>query len=238
MSDDLMNGLLAYPSILVKQRPKDLCLQLCCGYEPVVQFEIYNPQQGNTKILQAKEESSCMARQCLGNRRCYEMKLTTIDDREVVVFKRPFRLHHGGPCCCCCEFGFQTVQVFGGAHSSNPNASLGYIRENYTFCRPSYSVINANNELIYKIIPNWCACRNWTFKIYDRHGGQESQEECGIIQQRWSGLAKEMFTDCQNFFITFPPNSNASERALLIGAMFLIDFLFFEDKEKSDQGMM
>lgn len=48
MSDDLMNGLLAYPSILVKQRPKDLCLQLCCGYEPVVQFEIYNPQQGNT----------------------------------------------------------------------------------------------------------------------------------------------------------------------------------------------
>lgn len=46
------------------------------------------------------------------------------------------------------------------------------------------------------------------------------------------GLAKELFTDADNFFVTFPPNSTSTQRALLLGALFLIDFLYFEVRER------
>jgi len=205
MADDLVNGLLAYPSVLVKQKPRGAFLEYCCGWEVSNEYAVYNPQQGNEKILVAKEESSCLARQCLGPSRPYEMALHTVDAREVIHYTRPYRLRQGGWCCCCCEFGFQVVKAFSGANSASPGSVLGEVRENYSFCQPVFSVFNGNHEEVYRIIGNCCGCWNWTFKIYDRHGGQEPKEECGVIQKTWAGLAKELFTDADNFFHHIPP---------------------------------
>lgn len=36
------------------------------------------------------------------------------------------------------------------------------------------------------------------------------------------------FTDADNFTVDFPQNASGQQRMLLLGALFLIDFLYFE----------
>lgn len=47
-------------------------------------------------------------------------------------------------------------------------------------------------------------------------------ETIGRIQKQWSGLAKEIFTDADNFGITFPMDLDVKMKAILLGACFLI----------------
>ncbi|MBU2530993.1 MAG: scramblase, partial [Elusimicrobia bacterium] len=52
--------------------------------------------------------------------------------------------------------------------------------------------------------------------------------EVGKIIKKWSGLGKEAFTDADNFNITFPQGIDVKQKAILLGALFLIDLLYFE----------
>lgn len=63
----------------------------------------------------------------------------------------------------------------------------------------------------------------------------------GRISKQWSGLAREAFTDADNFGISFPQNLDVKIKAVLLGAVFLIDFMFFEkanNKETDRPGML
>jgi len=57
----------------------------------------------------------------------------------------------------------------------------------------------------------------------------------GIISKTWSGLMKEMFTDADNFFITFPGHATPEERGLLLSALFLLNILFFEQRSQGNR---
>ena len=46
-----------------------------------------------------------------------------------------------------------------------------------------------------------------------------------------SGLMKEAFTDADTFGVQFGPSMPENHRALILAATFLIDFLYFEDRE-------
>lgn len=64
--------------------------------------------------------------------------------------------------------------------------------------------------------------------------------EVGKISKEWSGLAKEAFTDADNFGIQFPEDLDVRMKAVCLGACFLIDFMFFEksgNKENDSPGM-
>ncbi len=50
----------------------------------------------------------------------------------------------------------------------------------------------------------------------------------GKISKQWSGLAREAFTDSDNFGVSFPQDLDVRMKAVLLGAVFLIDFMFFE----------
>jgi hypothetical protein len=63
-----------------------------------------------------------------------------------------------------------------------------------------------------------CCCSDFTFNITN----YETGEECGTISKKWTGLAKEALTYCDNFGINFPPNAQLNEKALLLGACILI----------------
>ena len=45
---------------------------------------------------------------------------------------------------------------------------------------------------------------------------------CGRITKQWSGLAKEAFTDADNYGISFPIDLDINIKAILMGAVFLI----------------
>ncbi len=52
--------------------------------------------------------------------------------------------------------------------------------------------------------------------------------EVGMITKQWTGLVREGFTDADNFGVTFPVDLDVRMKAVLLGAVFLIDFMFFE----------
>ena len=68
-----------------------------------------------------------------------------------------------------------------------------------------------------------------------------NDQKIGKISKQWSGLFREAFTDTDNFGINFPLNLPVKHKAILIGATFLIDFMFFEksnNQETDAPGMM
>uniref|UniRef100_A0A8I6A3V8 Phospholipid scramblase n=2 Tax=Rattus norvegicus TaxID=10116 RepID=A0A8I6A3V8_RAT len=53
----------------------------------------------------------------------------------------------------------------------------------------------------------------------------------GKITKQWSGCVKEAFTDADNFGIQFPLDLDVKMKAVMLGACFLIDYMFFEGCE-------
>ena len=62
----------------------------------------------------------------------------------------------------------------------------------------------------------------------------DGETEVGRISKQWTGLLKEAFTDADNFGISFPMDLDVRCKATLIGAVFLIDYMFFEKKANQD----
>uniref|UniRef100_A0A0R3SGH6 Phospholipid scramblase n=1 Tax=Hymenolepis diminuta TaxID=6216 RepID=A0A0R3SGH6_HYMDI len=60
----------------------------------------------------------------------------------------------------------------------------------------------------------------------------DCQAELGTIRKEWSGFMREMFTDADDFSVTFPPDLDSRVKALVISAVFLLDFTYFENNHK------
>ena len=89
--------------------------------------------------------------------------------------------------------------------------------------------MNANKEDVLKVRGPCCVikcCNDIDFNILT----MESEEEIGKVTKQWSGLLAESFTDADNFGATFPMDLDVEVKATLLGAVFLIDFMFFEQQ--------
>ncbi|XP_059140101.1 phospholipid scramblase 1-like [Physella acuta] len=51
----------------------------------------------------------------------------------------------------------------------------------------------------------------------------------GVISKYRGDFVKEFFTDADTFGVTFPIDLDVRLKATLIGCVFLIDFMYFED---------
>jgi len=237
--DPLLEGLAAFPGLLVRQKKHDWCSAVCCPLLYPNQYSIYNPWGPNgtrEHILQAYEESACMARCCFHARRGLDVHIKTADDREVLHIDRPFRLFRkGGLFCCCSDMFFQVVDVYAGRDTLHPRARLGHIRENFSWCKPYLTIFDGEGNEQYRIVGDWCGCANYTLRIFRAHEENQIKEnQIGRIQNRWSGLAKELLTQLDNFVIEFPVDANYVQRALLLAATIFIDYLYFERKKEDN----
>ncbi|XP_027625241.1 phospholipid scramblase 1 isoform X2 [Tupaia chinensis] len=57
----------------------------------------------------------------------------------------------------------------------------------------------------------------------------------GRISKHWTGIVREAFTDADNFGIQFPLDLDVKMKAVMLGACFLIDFMFFESGGGKEQ---
>ncbi|KAJ1088415.1 hypothetical protein NDU88_001572 [Pleurodeles waltl] len=56
----------------------------------------------------------------------------------------------------------------------------------------------------------------------------------GSISKRFGGWAKELLLDADTFGVRFPIDLDVKMKAILVGACFLLDFMFFETFECPD----
>ena len=92
-----------------------------------------------------------------------------------------------------------------------------------TFCK-GYEVYLGQTEILATLYLLTILSQELIFYQVQTPDGQE----VGKISKQWSGIGREMVTDSDNFGVTFPQNLDVKVKALLLGAVFLIDFMFFE----------
>lgn len=204
--------------LLVKQKVE--LLEAFLDFEGNNKYVVTNSM--GQQVYFMAENTDCCTRQFCGNMRPFEMTVLDNHQREVVHFSRPLKCDNCLPCCC-----LQELEVF-----SPPGTLIGYVKQNWTFCRPNFTIYAADKTTpIIKIRGPFCTlkcCSDVKFDVLTT-----SDENVGEIRKQWTGLVKEAFTDADNFGITFPMDLDVKVKATLLGALVLIDFLHFEENEQN-----
>ncbi|XP_060791552.1 phospholipid scramblase 2-like [Neoarius graeffei] len=197
-------------------------LEAFIGFETNNKYEIKNSM--GQKIYKAKEKNDCCTRNCCGSLRSFDMKIKDNTDREVIRLIRPFRC-----ASCWCPCCMQEMEV-----QAPPGTTIGYVTQDWHPCYPKFSIKGANKETLMKLEGPCLACNccgDVNFELKGKDGGKS----IGRISKQWSGLLKEAFTDADNFGIQFPFDLDVKMKAVLMGACFLIDFIFFEKVGDTNQ---
>eukprot|EP00064_Thunnus_orientalis_P006115 superscaffoldBa00000622_g6130 len=204
--------------ILIHQKVE--LLEAFIGFETNNQYEIKNSL--GQKIYKAKEKNDCCTRNCCGSLRSFDMKIKDNMDREVIRLIRPFRC-----VSCWCPCCLQEMEV-----QAPPGTTIGYVKQDWHPCLPKFSIQGANKETLMKLEGPCFAC-NCCGDVNFELKGKDGDKTIGRISKQWSGLLKEVFTDTDNFGIQFPLDLDVKMKAVLMGACFLIDFMFFEKDSTS-----
>lgn len=209
-------------SFVVKQKVE--LLEVLVGWETGNKYSVKD-QAGN-QIFFVGEESSCLSRICCGKIRPFNLIVKDNRGQTVLDFSRG--LDCGIFFCGCCMRDEVKVRATGGQ-------LLGSIAEECSIF-PSFSIKNASGSVVLKISGPLCtfSCfgQDLVFQVMDSNNNQ-----VGSIKKVWGGLMREMFTDADTFTITFPQDIHPSTKALLLGALFMIDFHYFESSgNQGDSG--
>jgi uncharacterized protein YxjI len=190
--------------LTVRQRKK--WIEILLSFEVKNQYDVHD-ETGQPALRVAEQGTglgSFLKRMFLGPIRPFEASVDDVQSGErVMVLKRPFR------------WVFARLEVMDGE-----GQKIGAIERKWDWIRRIYVIEDANGQPIAELFGP--AFKPWTFEIRTPGG------ENGVIQKKWSGFGKEMFTDADNFGVDFGTISDPTVRALAFAATVLIDVVHFE----------
>jgi len=178
--------------------------EILTGFETKNKYVVLD-SSGNELYVAVEEGGSMLLRWFLKAWRPFEIHIRKFDQKPVIRVVRPFR------------FYFHELYIYG-----ENEILLGTIKRNFAILRRIYSVLDSSGKKIFQLFGP--ILHPWTFEIKDE------LKEHGKITKKWSGLMKEGFTDADNFGVTFPRNWTIEQKAIFLGAVFLIDFVHFENQ--------
>ncbi|XP_068136857.1 phospholipid scramblase 2-like [Hyperolius riggenbachi] len=193
-------------------------LEALIGYESNNKYEIKNSM--GQRVYFAAEQNDCCTRNFCGPARSFVITIVDNMGREVIRLSRPYRCS-----ACCFPCCLQKLQV-----EAPPGTVIGHIKQNWHPCLPRFTIMNEREEEVMKIhgpcVPCSC-CSDVNFELKSLN-----ESDIGRISKQWTGLVKETFTDADNFGVQFPMDLDVKMKAVVLGACFLIDFMFFEHTDK------
>ena len=181
--------------------------EILTGFETKNRYVI-SDVSGSRLYLAAEEAGSMLVRWFLKALRPFTIAILTENGQAILQVMRPFR------------FYFHRVEVV-----DSQGQSIGVIERRFSVLRRIYSVLDSSGEEVFQLFGP--LLHPWTFQI------KNDGVEYGKITKKWSGLMKEGFTDADNFGVIFPAEWDIKLKALFLGAVFLIDFVHFENKGKN-----
>ncbi len=181
--------------------------EILTGFETRNKYEV-SDVSGVGLYFAAEEAGSILLRWFLRALRPFTIAVLGQDGREIMRVLRPFR------------FYFHRAEIV-----DSQGASLGVIERRFSILRRIYSVFDRSGEEVCRLFGP--ILHPWTFQI------RKGDVEVGKITKKWSGLWKEGFTDADNFAVTFPAEWEVKLKALSLGAVFLIDFVHFENRNNN-----
>ncbi|XP_069830334.1 phospholipid scramblase 1-like [Dendropsophus ebraccatus] len=202
-------------------RQKTELLEVFTGFETNNKYEITNSM--GQKVYYAAEETSFCNRFFCGSARSFVIVITDNRGNEVMRLLRPLRCS-----CCLAPCCLQRLEV-----QAPPGIPIGYVIQTWHPFLPKFTIQNERHENVLRIIGPFLTCSccsdvNFMVKSVDEI------YEVGRISKQWAGFVNEMCTDADIFGIQFPMNLDVKMKAVMLGACFLIDFMFFEYSEQKD----
>nr|XP_046914092.1 phospholipid scramblase 2-like isoform X2 [Dermatophagoides farinae] len=208
--------LLTLDQLIIEQQVE--MLEAFIGYETNNKYIVKN--LNGQHLYFAAEENDLCTRNCLGEVRPFIMRLYDNNRNEILRLDRPWRCTS-----CLCPCFLQELNVYSGTQK------LGSIRQEWSIFYPIFSILNSAGEKVLHIegpLITFSCGGDIEFNVLSNDG----ETKVGKISKQWSGLAREMFTDADRFGIQFPNDLDVTIKAVLLGATFLIDFMFFEKSHK------
>lgn len=181
--------------------------EILTGFETKNKYEVMDTE-GQPLYTAFEIGGSFILRTFLRGLRPFEIRVLAPGQQLILQLKRSFR------------FYYHQVEIFDAQ-----GVLLGKIDRQFSILRRKYTVSDSNGRLLFELFGP--ALHPWTFNII------KDGTEIGKITKKWSGLLKEAYTDADNFGITYQPQLETKSKALLLGAVFLIDFVHFEGKNNS-----
>ena len=208
--------LTALDQIVVKQEIE--LLKAFTGFPQNHKYKILN-NQGQQIYFAAEDTGICM-NFCCGPQRSFVIHILNNSNQEVIRLTREFK---------CCAGSCWLAGSDACAHEVQVEAPvgqiIGYIRQEYSNWQQNFSIRDASHNPILRIHGPCCvfnmSCCQDVFKIWS----EDDTQELGTICKQ-AGL-RELLLDANTFGATFPMNLDPKAKAILFGAVFLIDFMYF-----------
>ncbi|XP_036410767.1 phospholipid scramblase 1-like [Megalops cyprinoides] len=194
--------------------------EVMLGWETSNQYVIKNSV--GQQVFYAAEENDFCNQQCCGPLRSFVLRVQDNFGQEVITVTRPLKC---GSCCCpCC---LQELEV-----QSPPGNPVGYVVQDWHPYLPKFTIQNERKEPVLKIVGPFCDCKCFSDVNFEVKSLDETVM-VGRITKQWTGFLQETFTDADNFGIQFPMDLDVRIKAVMLGACFLIDFMFFEHSQEN-----
>lgn len=189
-------------------------LEVMVGWERNNKYRLCNNQE--QQFMYAKEDTDCCTRQFCGPARPFVMDIMDNNMQPLIRVDRPFRCQASFMWCCY----LQEMDI-----QSPPGVSIGTVKQLWTPWKPRFEVLDSQGQQNFIIEGECCfclPCRDIIFKVTD-----PKEQEIGEIIKHWGGC-REILGAVNDFKVTFPAQLDVFKKALLLGAVFLIDFNYFE----------
>ena len=195
-----MDKLAALDTLVIQQRKE--WGEILTGWETKNKYAVLDGA-GDEVYFAAEEGRSLFFRVFLKALRPFTIHILDAEGRSILRLDRPFR------------FYFHTLEV-----RSPDGRQLGRVEKRFSVVRRVYSVYDDTGQERFQLFGP--LLRPWTFLIRARG------EEIGRIAKKWTGVLKESLSDADNFAMSFPAELQLNHKGVLLGAVFLIDFVHFE----------
>lgn len=205
----------------VKQKVE--ILEILTGFETANKYTVKD-QAGN-KVFYVVEQTDVCSRLCLPACRPFLLVVKDLRGMDVLRIERKI------DCTCCCGLLCpDTVTV------STPSGQvLGSIVEKFSCIYPKLDLKDATEKTCLKVkgpfLPMAFCGQGIVFQVNALNG-----VSIGAISKEYGGLVREFFTDADSFNMTFPADLDPSMKAVCLGALFCIDFQYFEGSNSANQG--
>jgi len=208
-----LHPLLGLDTIVVKKKIE--MVEVVLGCETKNRYHIFDSQE--RELFRAKEDTDWCTRQCCGQARPVELPIVDTAGREVMHLTRPYRCQ--GCCFPCC---LQEAQVSLG----QSGMGLASVEQQWSCLLPNLVVKDQAGYPVFQInLPKWCVfCADIHYKVWSIEDG----EEVATITRQWPGFCKQALTDACHYTLNFPEHLDIKLKAALLGALFLLDFMYGE----------
>lgn len=210
--------------------------QVLCFFEAFSGWETNNKyvikNAAGQQCYYAVEDTDTCMRICCGNHRGFQILILDNFQNQVMKISREFKCCAG---CCWCA-GFSNHCAFEVKIEAPIGNVIGYVRQTGSFWKACYDILDEFHEPVLKIEGPCCAwdgpfCPCDTeFKLMTL----DQEQTIGNVKKVYSGFIKEAISISDNFTIDFPMDLSVKAKASLLGALFLIDFMFFQKKQNND----